>query len=168
MDHDEKEIKQAKNSAYRYLAIRPRSRAEVEQRLTDRGFPPGIVRSVIEHLFRLGYLNDAQFARDWAASRVRTRGYGRRRVEQELRQKGIVREIISEVLAGLFEDSSELEIARREAEKKLKGLARYEPEVRRRRLAGHLERKGFPPDIIRQIIFEQLRMTEKRTKLSVD
>jgi regulatory protein len=152
MDQDDKEIKRAKNTAYRYLAIRPRSRTEMEKKLVDRDYPADIVQSVIDHLLRLGYLNDEQFARQWAASRVRTRGFGRRRIEQELRRKGIGRDIVRDTLADLFEDASELDVARREAEKKLKTLARFEPEVRRRRLAGFLERKGFPSGIIRNIL----------------
>ena len=152
MGQDEKEVKRARNSAYRYLTIRPRSRAEVEQKLRDRGFPPEVVSSVIDHLLRLGYLNDEQFARQWAAGRVRSRGFGRRRIEQELRQKGIGRDIIHDTLTALFEDASELDVARREAEKKLRTLSRFEPEVRKRRLAGFLERKGFPSEIIRSIV----------------
>jgi regulatory protein len=152
MDQDEKEIKRARNTAYRYLAIRPRSRTEVEKKLHDREFPADIIQSVIDHLLRFGYLNDEQFARQWAASRVRTRGFGRRRIEQELRSKGIGRDIVRDTLEGLFEDASELEVARKEAEKKLRSLTRFEPEVRRRRLAGFLERKGFPSGIIRSIM----------------
>ena len=152
MGQDEKEVKRARNSAYRYLTIRPRSRAEVEQKLRDRGFPPEVVSSVIDHLLRLGYLNDEQFARQWAAGRVRSRGFGRRRIEQELRQKGIGRDIIRDTLTALFEDASELDVARREAERKLRTLSRFEPEVRKRRLAGFLERKGFPSEIIRSIV----------------
>lgn len=149
---DDKTRSRARNSAYRYLSIRPRSRAEVERKLQDREFPPDIVRYVIDHLTRLGYLDDGKFSVQWASSRVRLRGFGRRRIEQELRAKGINREIIKETLDGVFEESSEIDTARREAEKKLKGLARFEPEVRRRRLAGHLERKGFPSGVIHTIL----------------
>ena len=150
-DHD-KDLKRAKNTAYRYLTIRPRSRAEVEHKLRDRAFPPDIVSSVIEHLLKLGYLNDDDFARQWAASRVRTRGFGRRRIEQELRSKGIAAHIIRGSLSGLFTEATEAETARKEADKKLRTLARYEPEVRRRRLAGFLERKGFSSGTIRDIV----------------
>src|SRR5512143_443683 len=102
----DKEQKLAKNVAYRYLTIRPRSRAEVEKKLREREFPQHIITSVIDHLLRLGYLNDEQFARQWAASRVRSRGFGRRRLEQELRVRGIDRDTIGSVLKGLFEEDA--------------------------------------------------------------
>jgi regulatory protein len=152
MDQAEKETKRARNAAYRYLTVRSRSRAEVEQKLRELAYPPDIVSAVIEHLLRLGYLNDEHFARQWAAGRVRTRGFGRRRIEQELRNKGISREVISAAIADLFSDEPEIDVARREAEKKLRTLGRFEPEVRRRRLAGHLERKGFSSEIIRSVM----------------
>ncbi len=148
----DKELKRARNSAYRYLAIRPRSRAEVEKRLRERDFAPDIVSAVVDHLLRLGYLNDEEFARQWASSRMRSRGFGRRRIEQELRQRGVERETVAAALEGLFEERSEIDLARREAEKKLRTLARFLPEVRRRRLAGFLERKGFPSGVIHAIL----------------
>jgi regulatory protein len=154
MDRDDREIKRAKITAYRYLAMRARSRTEVEQKLAGKGFSLEIVGSVLAHLDRLGYVDDTKFARDWASGRVRARGFGRRRIEQELRTKGIGREIIGETLAGLFRGSAELEIARREADKKLRTMARYEADVRKRRLAGFLERKGFSSETIRTVLRE--------------
>ncbi len=147
-----KELSRAQNAAYRYLAVRSRSRKEIEKKLRDRAFPEDIIVSVVEHCMRLGYLDDAGFARQWASARIRLRGFGRRRIEQELRNKGISREIINKTLGAVFEDSSEADIARREAEKKLKSLGRFEPEVRWRRLAGFLERKGYTSEVIHSIL----------------
>jgi regulatory protein len=151
-DTNEKLLKRAKNTAYRYLTIRPRSRKELEDKLNDREFPADVISSVLDHVSRLGYLDDRAFAAQWAASRVRSRGFGSRRIGQELRNKGIGRDTIKETLGVLFEDAPEADIARREADKKLRTLSRFEPEVRRRRLAGFLERKGFSSEIIRTIL----------------
>ncbi len=149
---NEQELTKAKNTAYRYLTYRPRSRAEVEQKLAEKGFSGETVQTVLADVDRLGYINDREFARQWAAGRVRLRGFGRRRIGQELRDKGVSRDIIHQAVAEVFDDSTELDIARGQAEKKLKTLTRFEPEVRRRRLAGFLERKGFSPDIILTIL----------------
>jgi regulatory protein len=151
-ESEDKQLKRAKNTAYRYLTIRPRSRKELADKLQDKEFSDPIIAAVLEHVTRLGYLDDGKFAAQWAASRVRSRGFGRRRLEQELRMKGISREIIKNTLDALFEEAPEAETARKEAEKKFKTLTRYEPEVRRRRMAGFLERKGFSSEIIRNIL----------------
>ncbi len=149
---NEKDLRRAKNIAYRSLSLRPRSRAEVVRKLKEKGFSELLVDAVLQDLDRFGYVNDREFALQWTRSRIRLRGFGRRRIEQELREKGISREYIAEALSASFEDSSEFDLAVREAEKKLKTLARFGPDVRRRRLAGLLERKGFPSSVIRDVI----------------
>ncbi len=151
-DDDDKERKRARNVAYRYLTVRPRSRWEVEQKLRDREFAPDVITSVVDHLRELDYINDRSFAAQWAVSRMRSRGFGRRRIEQELYAKRIDREIVQETLRGLYEEAPELEVARKEAEKKLRTLSGLEPLTRKRRLAGHLERKGYASEIIRAVL----------------
>lgn len=149
---EEKELTRAKNAAYRLLTYRPRSQVELEAKLRDKDFSETVVQEVITSLVRLGYVNDREFARQWAAGRIRLRGFGRRRIEQELRNKGISRDVIQDTLHEVFEDAPEADIAQMEAEKKLRSLARFAPEVRRRRLAGHLERRGFPSEIIYDVL----------------
>lgn len=151
-ESEEKELTKARNTAYRYLSIRSRSRLELERKLGEKGFSGSVVQTVLAGLERLGYVNDRAFASEWARSRVGLRGFGRRRIAQQLREKGVSGDAIDEALPGIFEHSPEIDIARREAEKKLKTLNRFDPQVRRRRLAGFLERKGFSSEIIRSIL----------------
>ena len=142
----------ARNAAYRLFTYRARSRKELEEKLRDRGFSDTVIEAVISGMIRLGYINDREFARQWAACRIRMRGFGGRRIEQELKGKGINRDIIKETLSEVFGEVPETDIAQQEAEKKLRSLTRLTPEVRRRRLAGHLERRGFPPGTIYDIL----------------
>ncbi len=151
-ESDERELTRARNTAYRLLTYRPRSRIELEAKLRDRQFGDDVIKAVVADLTRLGYVNDREFARQWAAGRIRMRGFGGRRIEQELRNKGISRDVIQETLHEVFEDASEADIAQQEAEKKLRSLTRFAPEVRRRRLAGHLERRGFPSETIYNVL----------------
>ena len=148
----DKELTRAKNTAYRYLTYRPRSRAELVQKLHDKGFDVAIIEAVIDDLGRLGYVNDRQFASQWSLSRIRLRGFGRRRIEQELKAKGIERELIQETFAEVFGENSELETAMRVVEKKMRSMKSIDREVRRRRLGGLLERKGFPYDVIGKVL----------------
>ncbi len=149
---EEKALTRARNTAYRLLTYRARSRQELVGKLNERDFDPAVIDAVVDDLVRLGYLDDREFARQWAAGRARLRGFGMRRIDQELRDKGVSRDIIREALQTVFGESSEEEIARRETEKRLKVLGRFEPEVRRRRIAGFLERRGFPREIIYGIL----------------
>ncbi len=147
-----KELTRAKNAAYRLLTYRPRSRKELEEKLREREFPEDIVGFVIDQCARLGYIDDARFAEQWARSRLRLRGFGSRRIEQELRGKGIDREIVREAIAEAVPAEEEQEAAKKAAEKKLRTMRSVEPQARLRRLAGFLERKGFSSEIIRSIL----------------
>ena len=135
----------------------PQHSSQALREAAARAATDDVVRAVLIDLERLGYVDDRQFAGQWAASRVRLRGFGRRRIEQELRNKGVSRDIIRGALGRIFEDLPEADIAQREADKKLKSLARFDAETRRRRLAGFLERKGFSPEIIHDILRTAVR-----------
>lgn len=148
----DKTTTRAKNAAYRLLTFRPRSRAELVGKLRDREFDETVIDRVLADLERFGYINDRRFAGQWAASRVRLRGLGRRRVEQELRNKGVDRDIIREVLVETLSPDDEMAVARETAERKLRSMKNLEPLARKRRLAGFLERKGFSSEIVHSII----------------
>src|SRR5215207_4425774 len=77
----------AKLTANRQLAYRARSTAELRKTLSDRGFGDEVIAEVIERFLELGYLNDAEFARRWIASRDQVAPRGTRLLRQELRQK---------------------------------------------------------------------------------
>ena len=149
---NDKEHTRAKNAAYRFLTYRPRSRAEIEAKLADKGFNDAITAAVLADLARFGYVNDLQFARDWTRGRIRLRGFGRRRIGLELKNKGIGQEMIRDVFAEVFSGEAEIETAKLVAEKRLNTMKVLDRETRRRRLAGFLERKGFSFEIIRTVM----------------
>ncbi len=151
-DVDDKEGVRAKNIAYRYLSYRPRSYAEVEKKLRDKGFGDDAVRTTLSNLVRFGYIDDEKFAGQWAQSRVRLRGLGRRRIERELRDKGVDRETVRRALADILTADQEIETAKKAAKRKLATMNTLSRETRRRRIAGFLERKGFSFEVIRNIL----------------
>ncbi len=151
-DVDEKELARARDAAYRYLARRPRSRAEMEARLHEKGFDKAVVSETLTGLVSLGYVDDEKFALQWAENRIRLRNFGRRRIERELREKGIDGEVVRSALAGLLGPDEERETAEKAAGKKMQAMRSLDAETRRRRLAGYLERKGFSYEVIREII----------------
>lgn len=151
-DEDNKELTKARNAAYRFLTYRSRSRAEVEAKLQNKEFSKAVIETVLTDLARLGYVNDLQFAREWTQSSIRHRGFGRRRIGQDLKRKGIGLEIIQKVFAEIFIDETEIDTAVRVAGKKLNAMTTLDRETRRRRLAGFLERKGFSFDVIRIVL----------------
>ena len=133
--------------AVRFLGYRPRSAAEVHDYLISRGYSASAAAGTLEKLHSLSYLNDETFARNWAASRFMSRGYGPKRIEQELRSKGIREALIRDVLRETCDPKSEAIRARSLLEKKFDTRNLADAKVVRRAV-GYLQRRGYSTRVI--------------------
>jgi regulatory protein len=142
--------------ALRYLEARPRSAAEIRERLRQKQFPPEVIDPAIARLAELGLADDAAFARFWVENRQTCRPRGLGALRQELRRKGLDRQTIDDVLREQVPHGDE---ADRAATLARGVLRRYTDAPDRatfmRRLGGYLQRRGFELEIIRPIV-EQL------------
>ena len=133
--------------ALRYLGYRARSVAEVKNYLRRRGAADAVVEATIEKLGGFNFINDETFARNWALSRAQSQGYGPRKIEQELRTKGVVDAIIRAVVKELFEQEDEENRARKILKKQFTSENLQEPRVLRRAVA-FLQRRGYSSKVI--------------------
>jgi len=129
------------------LAVRPRSRRELERRLLAARFEPSEVHDVLTRLERVGLVDDEAFARQFAEHRVGTRKEGSRRVEQGLRAAGIAPALAASMAEEAHDDDGEraADLARSRATR-LTGVA---PEKAFARLSSFLMRRGYSPEIAR-------------------
>jgi regulatory protein len=142
----------AREAALRLLERTRRTRIDLARRLKDKGFAPGTIDEVLERLASVGLVDDVEYARAWLAGRWGRRPSGWRRLEQELRQRGISAETAALARARLEEERGETDetvaalrvIA--QAERHYRSL---EPHVRKQRLYALLARRGFDSDTIR-------------------
>lgn len=150
----DKASKWARSLAYRYLAARARSRAEVRDYLSKKGLPEDIIDETLDELMDEGYIDDAKFAASFGRYLVEYRGLSRRGALMELRRKGTSAEDAEAGLDALFEEEGydEMELARKLLEKKASGLKGLEPRKLRQRLTGYLQRRGFGFDIINSVL----------------
>ncbi|MEI8166524.1 MAG: RecX family transcriptional regulator [Chloroflexales bacterium] len=148
------EAERAMSAAARLLDARPRSSAEVRQRLRRKDFTPAAIEQALERLSALGLLDDAVFSRYWVENRQSFRPRGANALRDELRRKGVARDTIAEALAATDADP-EGEAARAEAVAR-SALRRYAASPDRstfqRRLGGLLQRRGFSLHTIRPIL----------------
>ena len=142
-------------AALRLLAIRARSAAEVRRALLRRGISPAAVDETLAALARRGYLDDAAFATTYAVSRGVTRRRGPRRVAADLRNRGVARRVVEDVVRAAFGPGEERRLAEDAAARRWPGLARYPRPVALRRLAAHLGRQGFAPEVIAALLRER-------------
>jgi regulatory protein len=136
----------ARSRSLRLLALRDRSRREVELRLRKLGFDAEVVADTVEWLEGLGYLDDGRFAASYAEARLRA-GWGEARVRAELKRAGVDRVLVERALEV---DGPNSQAANGGADSLLAAARRRfgaqfaaDPEAAERRLAGFLIRRGF-------------------------
>lgn len=92
------ELNSAFERAVGYLALSLRSRAEIFKYLSGKGYAPDIVEKTLDKLDGYKYVDDYEYAQAYVKSK--SKKYGSFRLAADLRQKGIAREIIAELIDG--------------------------------------------------------------------
>src|SRR5882762_7148451 len=106
--------------AAKLLAAKPRSIAELRERLAERCSNKAIIETVIARLREYGYLDDERYALTYASSRVRQQPVGRRRLKQSLAMQKVDRAVIDEALDQVFAETPEAELIDRAIEKRVR------------------------------------------------
>jgi len=153
-DREVKDVEKARertmNRAVKLLAAKPRSIAELRERLLEKPWTnENVVEQVLDKLKSYGYLDDEQFALDTAMSQVRSRPQGRRRLEQAMSRKNLDRETIKLAIDAAYEKMPEAELIDAAIEKRirLKGIPKTREELKK--FYDHLLRQGFGYGLIR-------------------
>lgn len=151
--------------ALEYVLMRPRSAWEVreylrrktkEQRYKKRsgetairpGVDPLLTDEVFQRLIAGGYVDDQRFAAFWVEHRHQRKGASRRKLEAELRGKGVEPAVIAQAV-GDSERSDDNELQKIIARKR----ARYSDDSK---LMAYLARQGFRYDDIRAALDQEI------------
>lgn len=113
----ERSYSYAMEKAVALLAMRPRTQQEIVKALSSNAYPEQTIARVMARLDEAGYVNDTDFAEQWASSRS-AKSVGARRIQMELRQKGVDSDTIAHALSNLDADdmfSGALKAARKSA-----------------------------------------------------
>ena len=106
-------------------------------------------------LTHVGLVDDTEFARAFLAGRWGRKPAGWRRLQQELRSKGVGDEDVAAARA-VFEARDgavdEVETARKLVRQAARRYEKLEPRVRQQRLYALLARRGFDGDVIRRAL----------------
>jgi regulatory protein len=135
--------------AWRALARRDHTVAELRMRLERRGVESTAAEAAVSELAEAGYLDDGAFARRFVDDRRRLDGWGEARIEHELLRRGVRREQVEQVLAGRSAEA-ELEAARLVLASRV-----HEPlrdDRARARALGLLVRRGYASEIAHEAV----------------
>lgn len=159
-----------REAALNLLSYRMRTRSELKRRLRQKDFRPARIDLCLDQLEAKGFLNDEAAAAAFIRDRLRHRPRGKARLSSELRSKGLDADTVNRVINDVFENegTDDLLLARQVAEgwlrrqnqdtvKTLADTAHSQSREKvRRRLYGHLTRRGFRGDALRTVIEETI------------
>ena len=147
----EKTRERTMNRAVKLLAAKPRSVAELRERLLEKNWTnEAIVTGVIEKLKEYNYLDDAQYARTVALSKLRQKPQGKRRLQFVMSQKKLDRETVDAAIEEAFEKIPETDLIEAAIEKRLRLKGQPETREEKKKFYDHLLRQGFDYDLIRE------------------
>jgi len=139
----EKEQDVLRKRALEMLGRRAMSRRELIEKLVQKGEVAEDVEETADWLEEIGLLNDADYA-ELIVRHYAEKGYGRRRIEQELWRRGIEKDLWDMVLSEMPEGDNALD---RFIQSKLRGSVLDQKEEKR--VADALCRRGYNWDQIR-------------------
>ncbi|SNU00644.1 regulatory protein [Ruaniaceae bacterium KH17] len=140
---------------YRQLAQRDRTRAQLAKKLAERGVNEAVAAEVLDSFEIAGLVNDANYAERYAEYGRTERGLSRRGISAKLAEAGVAPELIADALES-YEAEPEREVALELARKKAPSSHGLDRDVRFRRIAGFLARRGFPSSIVVSVTREVL------------
>lgn len=139
------------NRAVKLLAAKPRSVRELRDRLLEKLWTDeAIVDAVIEKLSEYKYLDDEQYARDMAVSKLRQKPQGKRRLQQSMSQKKLDKDIVEQAITEAFEKLPEDDLIDQAIAKRLRLKGKPESREETKKFYDHLLRQGFGFDLIRE------------------
>ena len=148
-----KDIERARQKTFdravNLLTYKPRSIKELRTRLMEKEWTnSAIVEDVIKKLESYGYLDDVQFAKSFAASKLREKPIGKRVLQQKLAQKKLSKEAVAEAIEKAFEETPESELIERAITKRLRIKGKPVERADVKKFYDFLLRQGFSYDLV--------------------
>ena len=138
--------------AFRLLARRPYSIAELRQAL-EKKFPHNPkVGEAVARLRELGYLDDREFAEQTAYSLAQNRALGPHRVRRELKARKVDYQYVEPAVQKAYQETPARELLEQALDKKLRAIRLPLTPMRFHSLCQSLMRRGFSAsDIIKAV-----------------
>jgi regulatory protein len=149
----------ARNVLLHQLAKSAKSTHQLRQILEKREIPTEIAERVLERFTEVGLIDDQAFAETVVNSRRNFKGLSKSAIKRELNEKGVPGAFIEQAIEGITSED-DLQTAKELASRRIRQMAGLQREVRERRLAGYLGRKGYPSSIV----FAAIRFAETNTE----
>ena len=133
-----------------YCAFQERTHKEVKTKLAGYGISWQAASEMTSRLIEEGFLNEERFAKMFAGGKFRIKGWGRKKIEIELKKRGVADYSIKKALLAEIDKEEYEKMALRLIEKKWKSLkGEGETEfVKQSKTRQYLLMRGYENDVI--------------------
>lgn len=144
------EFQKVNDKILRFATLRPRSQKEYNAWLKKHKVHASLHKELFNRLKHLELLDDEKFTNWWVKQRQSSRPKSARVLRFELRQKGIDRYIIDDVLSNTKID--EVKIAKELIEKKKYKWEKLNIFEAKKKISAFLASKGFSWDVVKKVL----------------
>ncbi|MBI1746669.1 MAG: regulatory protein RecX [Acidobacteria bacterium] len=148
------------------LALRAHSEEELAEKLARTGSAEDVAR-VLADFKAINLINDLDFARAYALYKLQNRPVARARAALDLRKKKVRKPVIERALDEVYANVDEAALADQLIARWLARWGKPEDVKAVKRLAGFLQRQGFPSDLLYDKLspyFSALESSSRRAK----
>lgn len=145
--HKSYSVEEAKRKLEHYCSYQERSHQEVLKKLQNMSMVPIAIDTIVVHLLHHNFLNEERFAKAYVRGKFRIKKWGKFRISQALKQKGITKNLITSALREI-EDSEYLKTFHDLADKKAETITETNPQKKKKKLADYLLYRGWESHLV--------------------
>ncbi len=143
--------KQALAKGEYFCVYQERSQKEVRYKLVEWGIRGNDLENILSELIVNNFLNEERFAKAYTSGKFNINKWGRIKIKQGLKLKGVPEKMIQKALYSLNDDDY-LQTLRRLAEKKDESLVEKNKIKRKYKLVAYLQGRGFERELIQEVL----------------
>lgn len=144
-------FQETKQKLVNYCVYQDRCHAEVEQKMREFVLIPEAKEEILLYLMKENYLNEERFTRSYIRGKFNIKHWGKNKIKNHLKQKGITEKLITRCYDEIHEDDYLKTVQRlyENYESKLKGLKDYQ---KKSKTITYLISRGFEYEVILQVL----------------
>ena len=136
-----------------FCAYQERTQQEVRDKLYGEGLIMDEIEEIIVRLIQENFLNEERFAKAYAGGKFRMKKWGRRKIRNGLKLRGLSDYCIRKGM-GEIEEEDYLRTLQELILKKSGEIKEKNPLIRRNKLSRYLIGKGYEPELVWEKILE--------------
>ncbi len=139
---------------YKFCAYQERYSTEVRRKLQALGTLSDEIPLILQHLEEEGFLNDKRYAHSFVRGKFSQKKWGKAKIRQGLREKGIEEALIHRALKEEIEEEDYLNTLTTLVEKKKKDIPDLSIRKEKAKMIRFLQQKGYEAHLIYQVLQE--------------